>query len=59
MLGHLVELARRQGFDEILALVLAGNAGMIRLLDRLDLEWTKEADPDLGPTIIRMTADLA
>ena len=58
MLEHLIELARRQGFDEVLALVLAGNTGMIRLLDRLDLEWTKAADPDLGATIVRLTAPL-
>lgn len=58
LLEHLVELARRQGFTEVLALVLATNGGMIRLLDRLDLDWTKGADPDLGPTIVRMTAPL-
>jgi GNAT superfamily N-acetyltransferase len=58
MLEHLVELARRQGFDEVLALVLASNSGMVRLLERMDLEWTRAADPDLGPTIVRMTAPL-
>jgi RimJ/RimL family protein N-acetyltransferase len=58
MLGHLVELARRQGFDEVLALVLASNTGMVRLLDRMGLDWSKEADPELGPTIVRMTAPL-
>lgn len=59
LLAHLVELARRQGFDEVLALVLASNAGMIRLLERLDLDWTRSTDPDLGPSIVRMTAPLA
>jgi L-amino acid N-acyltransferase YncA/AcrR family transcriptional regulator/acetolactate synthase regulatory subunit len=59
LLEHLVELARRQGFDEVLALVLASNAGMIRLLERLDLDWTRSTDPDLGPSIVRMTAPLA
>ena len=58
MLEHLVELARRQEFDEVLALVLSSNGGMVRLLERLDLEWTKAADPELGPTIVRMTAPL-
>jgi len=58
MLGHLVELARRQGFDEVLALVLASNGGMVRLLDRMDLDWSHAADPELGPTIVRMTAPL-
>jgi GNAT superfamily N-acetyltransferase len=58
MLEHLVELARRQGFDEVLALVLASNGGMVRLLERMDLQWTRAADPELGPTIVRMTAPL-
>lgn len=58
MLEHLIELARRQGFDEVLALVLASNSGMVRLLERMDLDWMRSADPDLGPTIVRMTAPL-
>jgi len=58
MLQHLIELARRQGFDEVLALVLASNGGMVRLLERMDLDWTRASDPDLGPTIVRMTAPL-
>lgn len=56
LLEHLAELARRQGFREILALVLASNSGMVRLLERMDLDWTRSADPELGPTIVRMTA---
>jgi len=59
LLEHLLELARRQGFDDVLALVLSSNAGMIRLLDRLGVEWTKEADPELGATIVRMSAPLS
>ena len=59
MLEHLIELARRQGFDEVLALVLASNTGMVRLLERLGVGWTKEADPDLGATIVRLTAPLS
>ena len=58
LLGHLLELARRQGFDDVVALVLASNSGMVRLLERLGLDWAKDADPDLGPTIVRMTAPL-
>jgi hypothetical protein len=38
--------------------VLASNGGMVRLLERMDLEWTRAADPELGPTIVRMTAPL-
>jgi GNAT superfamily N-acetyltransferase/AcrR family transcriptional regulator len=58
LLVHLIELARRQGFTDVLALVLASNRGMTRLLERLDLEWIRSTDPDLGPTIVKMTASL-
>ena len=58
LLVHLVDLARRQGFDEVVALVLAANSGMQRLLEQLDLTWTRESDAELGPTIVRMTAPL-
>jgi RimJ/RimL family protein N-acetyltransferase/AcrR family transcriptional regulator len=58
LLRHLVELARRQGFHDVVALVLASNSGMVQLLERLDLGWAKQTDPDLGPTIVRMTAPL-
>ena len=59
LLQHLVDLARRQGFDEVLALVLASNTGMVRLLERLDLDWTRSTDPDLGASIVRLTAPLS
>jgi GNAT superfamily N-acetyltransferase/AcrR family transcriptional regulator len=59
LLKHLVDLARRQGFDEVLALVLASNTGMVRLLERLDLDWTRSTDPDLGASIVRLTAPLS
>ena len=59
LLQHLVDLARRQGFDEVLALVLASNTGMVRLLERLDLDWTRGTDPDLGASIVRLTAPLS
>jgi len=58
LLDHLVGLARRQQFTEILALVLSTNTGMIRLLDRLGLAWERSTDPELGPGIVRMTAPL-
>lgn len=58
LLRHLVELARRQGFHDLTALVLAGNSGMLRLLESLDLDWVRQTDPELGPTIVRLTAPL-
>jgi hypothetical protein len=32
---------------------------MVRLLERLDLDWTRDTDPELGHTIVRMTAPLS
>ncbi len=58
LLQHLIELARRQHFTVLVALVLATNTGMIRLLERLDLIWAKQTDPELGSGIVRMTASL-
>ncbi len=58
LLRHLVGLARRQGFHDVVALVLASNTGMTALLERMDLDWERSTDPELGPTIVRMTADL-
>jgi len=59
LLGHLIELARRQHFTEVIALVLATNTRMISLLDSLDLHWTHETDPDLGAGIVRLRATLS
>ncbi len=58
LLHHLVDLARRQGFHDLTALVLASNSGMLKLLESLDLNWVRQADADLGPTIVRLTAPL-
>ena len=58
LLVHLIELARRQGFREVIALVLASNTGMVQLLERLPLQWTREEDPELGPSIVRLRAPL-
>ena len=58
LLLHLVDLARRQGFSELVALVLAENSGMITLLNRLPLTWTRVDDPDLGASIVRLSAPL-
>ena len=59
LLHHLVDLARRQGFDEVVALVLASNTGMVRLLERMDLEWTRSTDPDLGTSVVKLSAPLS
>lgn len=58
LLTKLVDLARRQGFHDVVALVLAGNSGMIRLLERMPVGWQREEDPDLGATVVRLRAAL-
>lgn len=58
LLEYLIDISRRQGFGALVALVLATNTGMQRLLDRCGLTWTHESDPDLGATVVRMTAPL-
>ena len=59
LLRHLVDLARRQGFDDVVALVLATNSGMVQLLNRMDLAWTPEEDADLGGSVVRLRARLS
>lgn len=59
LLRHLVDLARRQGFDDVIALVLATNSGMVQLLNRMDLTWTPEEDADLGASVVRLRARLS
>ena len=59
LLRHLVDLARRQGFEDVIALVLATNSGMVQLLNRMDLTWTPEEDADLGASVVRLRARLS
>ena len=42
LLRHMVELAERIGFQEVVAIVLAENSGMLRLLEATRLDWTRE-----------------
>jgi len=58
LLQHLIALARRMEFEEVAALVLATNTRMIRMLEATGLSWKQGVDADLGPTIVRMTAEL-
>ena len=58
LLAHLIELARRQGYAEVVALVLADNSRMLALLERLPLSWNRGDDPDLGASIVRLCAPL-
>ena len=44
LLGHLVELARRLGFERVTASVLADNHAMATLLERSGLEWSRQVE---------------
>ena len=58
VLQRLIELARRWDFDEITALVLATNTVMIKVLEKTNLVWERDDDPDLPGSVVRMTAAL-
>lgn len=59
LLKLLIELAGRMDFRQVVALILADNASMLTLLERTDLAWTRDNDPDLPGTVVRMVAPLA
>jgi AcrR family transcriptional regulator/RimJ/RimL family protein N-acetyltransferase len=44
LMRHEVALARRLGFSEVVAVVLAENTGMLRLLEHSGLDWTSTID---------------
>lgn len=47
LLRRLVRLAERLEFDEVVAIVLADNTGMLRLLSRMGLTWTSKVEDGL------------
>jgi AcrR family transcriptional regulator/RimJ/RimL family protein N-acetyltransferase len=44
LLRHMVELAERMGFQVVVAIVLAQNTDMLRLLEETRLDWTRETE---------------
>ena len=58
MLEHLVDVASELGFTTVTAYVLAENAGMIRLLDSLGLDWQQRGNHDFGPSVVCLEAPL-
>jgi AcrR family transcriptional regulator len=48
LMRHEIELARRLGFSEVVAVVLAENTGMLSLLERSGLDWTSTIDSGLS-----------
>ena len=44
LVRHMLDLAERLGFDEVVGTVLAQNNDMLRVLDATRLDWTREVD---------------
>jgi len=44
LLRHMLELAERIGFQEVVAIVLAQNTTMLQVLEATRLDWTRELD---------------
>ena len=44
LLDHMLQIARQLGFDTVVASVLAENRGMISLLDRTGLDWSRHVE---------------
>jgi AcrR family transcriptional regulator/RimJ/RimL family protein N-acetyltransferase len=54
LLRHMLELARRLGFQSVVATVLAENAEMLAVLEATGLDWTSEP----GERVVTMRAPL-
>ncbi len=55
---HLVVVARRMGFSQLVAYVLAENRAMLGLLRSTGLEWVPKPDHDLGSAVVCLSARL-
>ena len=55
---RLILVARRLGFTELVAYVLAENRGMLALLRQTGLAWQTSQDHDLGSAVVCLTARL-
>jgi RimJ/RimL family protein N-acetyltransferase len=54
LLGHMLELAQRLGFENVVATVLAENTPMLAVLEATRLDWTRE----LTDSVLTMRAPL-
>ena len=54
LIRHMLELAERLGFTDVVGTVLAENTGMQRVLDATGLDWTR----DLDESVLTMRARL-
>jgi GNAT superfamily N-acetyltransferase len=55
---RLIEVARRMGFRQLVAYVLADNRAMLKLLAATELTWITSHDHDLGNSVVSLVADL-
>ena len=58
LLARIIDVARRQGFTELVAYVMGGNRSMLRLLEGSGLTFTGGPDPEMGPAVMAMRAPL-
>jgi hypothetical protein len=56
--GRLIAVARRMGFTQLVAYVLADNRAMLGLLQATDLEWAVTQDHDFGQSVTCLIATL-
>jgi RimJ/RimL family protein N-acetyltransferase len=55
---RLIDVARRMGFSQLIAYVLADNRAMRGLLTATGLEWEPRADHELGSSVVCLVAHL-
>jgi RimJ/RimL family protein N-acetyltransferase len=56
--NHLIQVARRMGFAQLVAYVLAVNKAMLALLEATGLDWVVSHEHDLGTSVVSLVADL-
>ena len=58
LIEHLIDVGRRMGFTSLVAYVLADNRAMRGLLEATGLEWKASTAPDLGSSVVCLTAEI-
>ena len=57
LLRHLLRMAQRMGFAEVVGVVLADNTSMLHLLDATDLHWDSTIDSGVRTMRAQLPAD--
>jgi AcrR family transcriptional regulator/L-amino acid N-acyltransferase YncA len=58
LLRHLLRVAQRMGFAEVVGVVLADNTGMLHLLEATDLHWSSSIDSGVRTMRTQLPTDL-